>query len=135
MERAARLIQKSKASRQILTEDDVARAAWPIAVGKAIAARTSNLRMVRATLVVDVEDAIWQKQLHALTFQIVERLRKVTGNEAIQDVEFRIGIPRRQPQRAESPHSDTADSQREDERIEDPVLRKLYRMSRRRAAG
>jgi hypothetical protein len=133
MERAARLIHKNKYSQQILTSDELARAIWPAAVGQAIAAHTSNVRLVRTTLVVEVEDAIWQKQLHALTFQIVERLRKIIGSDAIDDVEFRIGVPRRQPQRAESPHSSAESS--EDEQIADPVLRKLYRMSRKRVAG
>jgi hypothetical protein len=138
MERAARLIQKNKNSRQILTDDELTRAVWPVAVGKSIAAHTSNLRLVRTTLVVDVEDAIWQRQLHALTFQIVDRLRKITGSDAIQDVEFRIAVPRRQPQRAELPHSGAAlgnGFDQEAECIEDPVLKKIYQRSRKRATG
>ena len=136
MERAARLIQKSKHSRQVLTEDDLARAAWLGVVGKAIAAHTSNVRLVRTALVVEVEDAIWQRQLHALTSQIVNRFRKLTGNDAVQDIEFRIAVPRRQMQRAEAPHSPgQLEDSEEAERIEDPVLRKIYRMSRKRAAG
>ncbi len=103
MERAARLIKNSKLSRQVMTEDDLARAAWPSAVGKAIAAHTSGIKLVRTTLVVEVEDATWQRQLHTLTGHIVDRLRKLTGSDTIQDVEFRIAIPRRQPQRAEMP--------------------------------
>lgn len=137
MERAARLIQKNKHSRQILTDEELARAAWPAAVGKAIAAHTSGVRLVRTTLVVDVEDAIWQKQLHALTLQIVDRMRKITGSDNIQDVEFRIDVPRRRPQRAESPRSGgvrSDDSEQEAERIEDAVLRKLYRMSKKASA-
>lgn len=136
MERAARLIQKSKHSRQVLADDDLARAAWPSVVGKAIAAHTANVRLVRTTLVVEVEDAMWQRQLHALTSQIVDRFRKLTGNDGVQDAEFRIAVPRRQMQRAESPHptAQQPDSEEED-RIEDPVLRKIYRMSRKRAAG
>jgi hypothetical protein len=136
MERAARLIQKSKHSRQVLPDDDLARAAWPSVVGKAIAAHTSNVRLVRTTLVVEVEDAIWQRQLHALTSQIVDRFRRLTGNDRVQDVEFRIAVPRRQMQRAVPPHSAMQrDDSEEADRIEDPVLRKIYRMSRKRAAG
>jgi predicted nucleic acid-binding Zn ribbon protein len=136
MERAARLIQKSNPSRQILPAGELVRAAWPNAVGKAIAAHTSNVRLVRTTVVVDVEDAIWQRQLHRLTHQIVERFRKLIGNDTVQDVEFRIAVPRRQPRRAESPHSvQQRDDSEEADRIEDPVLRKIYRMSQKRAAG
>ena len=132
MERAARLIQKSKHSRQVFSEEDLARAVWPAAAGKAIAAHTSGVRLVRTTLVVEVEDAIWQKQLHALTRQILERIRKITGSDGIQDVEFRIAIPRRPAQRAES--RDSAIAADEAESIEDPLLRKLYRKSRAASA-
>src|SRR5690348_3126469 len=102
MERAARLIKNSKLSRQVLTEDDLACAVWPAAVGKAIAGHTVRIKLVRTTLVVEVEDAIWQRQLHQLSAQILDRLRKLTGSNSIQDLEFRIAIPRRQPQRVES---------------------------------
>jgi predicted nucleic acid-binding Zn ribbon protein len=102
MERAARLIKNSKLSRQVLTDDDLARAVWPAAVGKAIAAHTIRIKLVRNTLVVEVEDAIWQRQLHQLSAQILQRLRKLTGSDSIQDVEFRIAIPRRQPQRVDT---------------------------------
>jgi predicted nucleic acid-binding Zn ribbon protein len=102
MERAARLIKNSKVSRQVLTEDDLARALWPAAVGKAIAAHTSRIKLVRATLLVEVEDAMWQQQLYRLSSQILDRLRKLTGSDSIKEIEFRIAIPRREPQRIES---------------------------------
>jgi predicted nucleic acid-binding Zn ribbon protein len=102
MERAARLIKNSRLSRQVLSEDDLARAVWPAAVGKAIAAHTVRIKLVRRTLVVEVEDAIWQRQLYQLSSQILERLRKLTGSDSIQELEFRIAIPRRLPQRVES---------------------------------
>jgi Dna[CI] antecedent, DciA len=105
VERAARLIKNSKLSRQVLTEDDLARAIWPAAVGRAIAAHTSRIKLVRTTLVVEVEDAIWQQQLYRLSSQILDRLRKLNASEDIKDVEFRIAIPRRQPQRVETEES------------------------------
>jgi hypothetical protein len=138
MERAARLIKKNKFSQSVLSEDDIARAAWPAAVGKAIAAHTGRLKVVRATLVVEVEDAIWRKQLYPLTSQILERLRKVTGSDAVQEIEFRVAIPRRQPQRAqtlESTAGEMTSSADESDAIQDPVLRRLYRMSRKRASA
>ena len=139
MERAARLIKNHKASRQLLTDGEIARAVWPEAVGKTIAARTACTKLVRTTLIVEVEDAIWQKQLHAIRAQILARLHKLTGNEDIQDVEFRIGIPRRPPQVAASrertsPQVMTAADDESDE-IQDPVLKKLYRRSRKRATA
>ena len=135
MERAARVIAKSKSSKKILSDDEIARAAWPNAVGKAIAAHTSRIRLVRSTLVVEVEDAIWQKQLHGLTAQILICLRKVVGSDSVRDLEFRIAVPRREPQRAESADARTAKEDDEADRIHDPVLQRVYRLSRKRALG
>ncbi len=139
MERAARLIKNKKVSREILSDEDIARAVWPTAVGKAIAAHTSRLKLVRTTLVVEVEDAIWQKQLWALSSQIVARVRKLTGSDTVQDIEFRTGVPRRQVQRADANTNTTllgrAGSDDESESIQDAVLKKVYRLSRRKATG
>jgi predicted nucleic acid-binding Zn ribbon protein len=133
MERAARLIKNNKFSKRVFTDDDFARAIWPEAVGKAIATHTVRVKLVRTTLVVEMEDAIWQKQLHLLTRQILDRLRKVTGSATIEDLEFRIAIPRRQPQRA--PVRETAAIPDEADGIQDPVLKKLYRLSRKKATA
>jgi predicted nucleic acid-binding Zn ribbon protein len=137
MERAAKIIKKNKHSRQVMSDEDIARAVWPVAVGKAIASHTSRLKLVRNKLVVEVEDAIWQRQLHTLSSQIISRLRTLTGSDAIAELEFRIGVPRREAQRAESlaaplvtPQPDSDD---ESHRIQDPVLKKVYRLSRKRA--
>ena len=133
MERAARLIRKNKFSQRVFTEDDFARAIWPEAVGRAIASHTVRVKLVRATLVVEVEDAIWQKQLHFLSRQILDRLRKVTGSSMIEDLEFRVAIPRREPQRATERQSSAAED--EAESIPDPVLKKVYRLSRKKATA
>jgi predicted nucleic acid-binding Zn ribbon protein len=137
MERAARLIKKNKFSQKVFTDEDFARAVWPTAVGKAIAKHTLRVKLVRSTLIVEVEDAIWQKQLYCLSMQIVDRLRKVTGSASIEDVEFRVGAPRREPQRAMSRESVPLAGAAADEAdgIQDPVLKKLYRLSRKKATA
>ena len=138
MERAARLISKTKLSQSVLSEDDIARAAWPAAVGKSIASHTRKLTVVRTTLVVEVEDAVWQKQLYPLTSQILARLRTVTGSDAIREIEFRVAIPRRMPQRAGVPGAkpnETTNRADESDAIQDPVLKRLYRISRKRASA
>jgi hypothetical protein len=38
-------------------------------------------------LIVSVGDAIWQRQLNALSPQIIERLWKLTGSHIIQELE------------------------------------------------
>jgi len=137
MERAARLIKNNKLSKKVFSEEDLARAVWPAAVGKAIAAHTSRLTLVRQTLVVEVEDAIWQKQLFTLRGQILERLRRVTASDVVQDIEFRIALKRRQPQRAETRESPQIDIDNGDEAdsIQDAVLKKVYRLSRKKATA
>lgn len=138
MERAARLIKKNKYSSKLFTDDDLARAVWPTAVGKAIAAHTSRVKLVRTTLVVEVEDAIWQKQLFPLTGQILARLHQVMGRDAIREVEFRVAIPRRQIMRAEAregPSPGQAGPADEADAIRDPVLKKVYQLSRKKATA
>jgi len=139
MERAARVLQASKITNKILDADEMARAVWPAAVGKVIAARTSRLRMVRTKLVVEVEDATWQKQLFTLSHQILERLQRTTGTTAITEIEFRIGIRRREPQRADGTRNPlfeaAADPADEAEQIQDAVLKKVYRLSRKKATA
>lgn len=138
MERAARLVKKNKYSRKILTDDDIARAIWPIAVGKAIAAHTSRVRLVRDLLVVEVEDAIWRQQLFPLTGQILVRLHKVMESDEIRDIEFRVAIPRRQATKAESRESAATAGRGcldEAESIQDPVLKKVYQLARKKATA
>ncbi len=138
MERAARLITKHKYSQKVIEGEDIVRGIWPLAVGKTIARHTGKLQVVRDKLVVEVEDAIWQKQLFCLSAQIVLQVQKCMGSTAIQSIEFRIGVRRREPQRSEL--SRTVDAALpgiadEADGIQDPVLKKVYRMSRKRATA
>jgi hypothetical protein len=132
MERAARLIKNKKFSQKVFTDEDLACAVWPTAVGKAISAHTLRVKLVRDKLVVEVEDAIWQKQLFHLRGQILDRLHRVTGCGTIQELEFRIAVPRRLPQRAESRETAAPD---EADSIQDAVLKKVYRLSRKKATA
>jgi hypothetical protein len=138
MERAARLIRQSKRSCELLADDELLRAVWPTAVGKLIAAHTARIKLVRAKLLVEVEDTIWQHQLFPLSAQILARIRQVTGSNLVQDIEFRVGIPRREPMRA--PVRDTLTPSTplvpdEADNIQDPVLKKIYRLSRKKATA
>jgi Dna[CI] antecedent, DciA len=137
MERAARVFQKNKLSKTVLTDEEILRAAWPAAVGKSIAAHTSRVRLARTCMVIEVEDAIWQRQLRGLSHQILDRVRQLTGLATLADVEFRIGVLRRQPQRAETVQNEfpLASSGDEADQIQDPVLKKVYRLSRRKASA
>jgi predicted nucleic acid-binding Zn ribbon protein len=135
MERAARLIKNDKRTQQILSPDDIVRGIWPAAVGQAIARHTVRLKVVRTTLVVEVEDATWQKQLFPLSSQIVQRVRTLLGNSDIQHVEFRVGALKRPVQREERVAAEQHVAEDDAESILDPVLKKVYRNSRKRATA
>jgi len=130
MERASKLIQGLRLPSEMITAEEVACAAWPQAVGKKIAVHTRAVRMVRTRLVVEVEDIVWQRQLFALTRQILGNLEKNLGAGMVDDLEFRIVPRRRGPQRAAEP---VPVSQDEAANIADPVLRSIYRAARLKA--
>jgi predicted nucleic acid-binding Zn ribbon protein len=106
MERASKLIRGLRLSEDVLSAGDLACAAWPQAVGKKIAAHTRACRMVRARLIVEVEDHIWQRQLFALTPHILGNLERSVGGGLVEDLEFRIvpgGASRNAPHRRFQP--------------------------------
>ncbi len=130
MERASRLFGKLK-SGDAIDGDSLARAAWPLAVGKKVAARTRAARMVRSRLIVEVEDPIWKKQLLALSAQILTNLERHLGPGVVEDLEFRVIPARREPQRAAA--SQAALPYDEADAIADPVLRSIYKSARKKA--
>jgi len=130
MERASTLIRGLRLPGEALDAADLARAGWAQAVGPKIASHTRPARMVRGRLVVEVEDKIWQRQLFALTPYILRNLAKHLGAGVVEDLEFRVMPRGRGPQRAEQAVPRPGD---EAENITDPVLRDIYRASRKRA--
>jgi len=134
MERASKLIRGLGLPGDTLNMDEFVRAAWPQAVGKRVASHTRVAKMVRKKLVVEVEDIIWQRQLFALTGQILKNLVKSIGAGAVEQIEFRI-VPRRRDAGRATVSVSTAPTPLLDEAdgIEDPVLREVYRASRKRA--
>ena len=131
MERASKFIRRLGLPGDTITAGELACAAWPIAVGKRIAAHTRAARLVRTKLIVEVEDAIWRNQLFSLSRQILANLAKSVGPNLVEDLEFKVVPRRRDPARAMTavPASllDEADG------IADPVLRDIYRVARKRA--
>jgi predicted nucleic acid-binding Zn ribbon protein len=128
MERASRVLGKLSLPQGTVTQEAMVCAAWAGAVGKKIAAHARAAKLVRTHLVVEVEDAIWQRQLFALRGQICRKIEESIGAGVVEDIEFRVTPLRLGPQRAQ--HAtvlpDEADG------ITDPVLRNLYKASRQR---
>ena len=133
MERAGRFLSKLKLGGAV-DSDDLACAAWPAAVGKRLAQRTRAISLVRGNLIVEVEDAVWQKQLFHLRAQILHKLHLVMGDATVTDVEFRIGQTRRPPKSAARLRPDVGTLDEADG-IADPVLRILYKQARKKAIG
>ena len=129
MERASRLIGKLTGPIEL---EDLARAAWPVAVGKKVAARTRPARMVRTRLIVEVEDPVWKKQLFTLSGQILANLERHLGPGIVEDLEFRVMPRRRDAQRADVAQPVQA-SLDEADQIADPVMRNMYKIARRKA--
>jgi predicted nucleic acid-binding Zn ribbon protein len=128
MERAGRSIAKLRS--QNLAPDQLAVAAWPAAVGERLAAKTNAVMLVRTRLVIEVEDAVWQKQLFQLREQILPKLRAVIGPGIVEELEFRVvpRVPRRPPQMAAAVSADA-----EADGIRDPIFRTLYKQARKKA--
>ena len=131
MERAGRSLAKLKLSGTI-SADELAISAWPAAVGKRIASHTRAVALVRGNLVVEVEDAVWQKQLFYLRSHMIRKMREILGDTIVSEVEFRIAVKRRPPgvaMQVAPASTDDADG------IEDPILRILYKQARKKAIG
>ena len=132
MERASKLIRQLTHSGEIITPEQMALAVWPAAVGGKIAPNTRAAKLVRTRLVVEVPDKTWQRQLFSLTPFVIRNLTKALGAGVVEDIEFRVVPPRREPERARAaipaaPLFDDADA------IADPVLRGIYKRARKRA--
>jgi predicted nucleic acid-binding Zn ribbon protein len=123
MQRAGKLIGKLKMSRDSGDSEARAIAAWRVAAGKKIAEHTRATAIVRTSLIVEVEDQVWQRQLNTLRHFLIRNLTEVLGEQLITEIDFRP-MPRRiRPQRAEAARPGA---------IEDPVLDLLYRQSKNR---
>jgi len=127
MLRAGALIGKLNLTRDRSDGEARAIAAWKIAAGKKIAEHTRATGLVRNSLIVEVEDAVWQRQLNTLRHFLLRNLADALGEALVGDIDFRPVPPRRRPQRATTAQPAATGTQ-----IEDPVLRLLYRQSQKR---
>ena len=132
MERASKLIRGLRLPTDTISLEELACSAWAEAVGKKIAAHARAARMVRTRLVVEVEDKTWQQQLMPLTPFILFNLQKHLGAGMVDDLEFRVVPRRREPQRAIEAFRAVREADEADA-IADPVLRGLYKASRKKA--
>ena len=128
MERASRVLGNVSFPQGTFTPEAMVCAAWASAVGRRIAAHARAVKLVRTHLIVEVEDGIWQRQLFVLREQIRRKISENVGADIVEDIEFRVMPARLGPRRAQhaSAGADEANG------IHDPVLRNIYKASRKR---
>lgn len=64
--------------------------AWRHVAGEALRGCAVPFRLYRKTLVVAVPDTTWQKQLEAISGQLLFRLNSVLGQAMVTFIEFRV---------------------------------------------
>src|SRR3982751_6881161 len=64
--------------------------AWKRVAGEGLRAQAVPFRLYRKTLVVAVADSTWQKQLEAMSGQLLFRLNSLLGQAIVTYIEFRI---------------------------------------------
>lgn len=145
MERASRLVRKLKPLKAQLSDAELALRAWPVAVGERIAQHTRAVQLNGEELRVEVNDPLWQSQLRALESQILKNLNEILGDAIVRRLQFVVRIPKRSPAIVNWPGSSEATRDQLPEHgastgastgefIEDPFLRKLYLISKKRQA-
>ncbi|HYA16710.1 MAG TPA: DUF721 domain-containing protein [Bryobacteraceae bacterium] len=131
MDQASRII--GRIAGEVITPERIACGAWKRAVGKRIAAHTRAAKLVRTTLVIEVEDEVWKKNLWSLRYQILRNLEKAIGPEIVSDLELRVMPLRIEPQRADRGENLVVQSlELTGDNIADPGLRRIYKAARRR---
>lgn len=135
MQQASRIIAQWTGVSDVIGPERIACAAWSRAVGKKIAQRTRPLKLVRNTLVVEVEDELWRKNLWSLRFQILRNLEKALGPEIVEGLELRIMPPRLGPRRETETGFSLDIPLDEADAIADPGLRRIYKAARRRESA
>lgn len=67
-----------------------AKTAWSRAAGPGLRRHAVPFRLHGKTLVVSVADVIWQKQLHAMSAELIFRINKLLRRALVETIEFRI---------------------------------------------
>jgi predicted nucleic acid-binding Zn ribbon protein len=138
MERAGRILAKWRGAKQAVEPAALAEAAWRVAAGPKVAARTLGASLVRNHLIVEVEDDVWRRQLAAMRPFLLRNLARELGPGVVETIEFRLAQVRKGPAREEAPLAaaprkppvrDEADG------IRDPVLRSVYQRMRRKSTA
>lgn len=133
MDKALRLVAKLK--NKIVTDEELARAAWKAAVGDRLEIRARFRGLVRDRIVIEVDDALWQRQMTAMEGQILGKLSRIAGKAIANQIEYRIAIPKPGPEMETEAEFRLQMANPEARGIKDSGLRRVYLQSKRKAAG
>jgi predicted nucleic acid-binding Zn ribbon protein len=78
----------------------VAMVAWRRVAGSALRGQAVPFRLYRKTLIVAVADTTWQRQLEAMSGQLLFRLNSLLGQAVVTFIEFRVDLLTVQKERA-----------------------------------
>jgi hypothetical protein len=67
-----------------------ARIAWGRVAGPGLRRHAVPFRLHGKTLIVSVADIVWQRQLHAMSRELIFRLNKLLQRQVVESIEFRI---------------------------------------------
>ncbi|HEY8204983.1 MAG TPA: DUF721 domain-containing protein [Pyrinomonadaceae bacterium] len=70
--------------------ETAAKIAWKRAAGEGLFPHALPLRLHEKTLIVAVADGVWQKQLKAMSAELVFRINKLLQDKVVESIEFRI---------------------------------------------
>jgi hypothetical protein len=70
--------------------ETAAKIAWKRAAGEGLFPHALPLRLHEKTLIVAVADGVWQKQLKAMSAELVFRVNKLLQRSVVETIEFRI---------------------------------------------
>jgi hypothetical protein len=132
MEQASRILARSKGLSKVIDNEQVACGAWAGVVGKRLARYSRASKLVRERLVVEVDDEVWKESLTGLRHQILRKLEMAIGEGIVGDIYFHVMPPRFAAQKQAGATLFDPVAGDEAEAIEDPGLRRIYRLSRRR---
>lgn len=135
MDQISRIVAKHTDISDLVGRESIACAVWKKAVGKRIALRTRPIKMVRDTLVVEVEDEVWRQNLWSLRYQILRNLEKALGPEVVLHLDLRVMPPRIGPARESRDLSPAPGKLDEADEIQDPGLRRIYKAARGRESA
>src|SRR6266540_2673929 len=83
-----KILERAGNNREL--RETAAKIAWKRAAGEGLFPHALPLRLREKTLMVAVADGVWQKQLKAMSAELVFRINQLLRDKVVESIEFRI---------------------------------------------